>query len=144
MGSPRDYDEDRRDDGLIDRLSGRNIDAKHLLEESRLAKKYRLEQELVRIREQLEGREVIHADIVEDQEFRVDLYTKRLEDLYTTGRGMRNGERRRLKDKIESFYQALREEHRQQWRDLQDLEQDRREVLRELEELRDTSLEDLL
>lgn len=140
MGEPRDY----REDGLIDRLSGWNIDVEEVLERTRSAKRYRLERELERIREQLEDREEVHADIVQELEFKVDVYQRRLEDLYTTGRGERDGERRRLQDRIESFYRALREEHREHWRDRQELEQERREVLRELAELEDGSLSDLL
>ena len=46
-----------------------------------------------------------------------------------------------LKDQIEGFYTELRREKRSQWRDRQELEQERREILRELTEIK---MDDLL
>ena len=113
------------------------------LERSQHRHNERLVTELNRIDEQLEERDAIHMEIVSELEWRIDRYTDRLEHFYNTGTGKQDGTRERVKDRIASFQQQLREEHRDHWRDRQELERERRTILRELAELEE-DLSDLL
>lgn len=83
-----------------------DIDVSAALEESHASREERLEQDLERIAEQLEGRDEIHADIVNELEWKIDRYTDRLETLYTTGRGKQDGERDRLKRRLTEIYRS--------------------------------------
>lgn len=114
------------------------------LEQSQHQHRERLEAELAEINRQLDRRDEIHTEIVDAVEWKVEWYTDRLERLYMQGRGKQDGKRQRLQDRIEAFYQELRNEHRQHWRDRQDLEQERREVLREIAEAADDIVSELL
>ena len=105
------------------------------LERSQRQHNDRLADELDRIDEQLEERNAIHTEIVDELEWKIERYTDRLEHLYKTGTGKQDGTRERVKDRITSFQQQLREEHRDHWRDRQELERERRTILRELAEL---------
>ena len=89
------------------------------------------------IEEQLERRDEVHEEIVDELESKLDWYKDRLESLYKQSRG-RNGEREQLKQRISSFYRQLREEKQQHWRGRQELEQERRDLLRELNENEET------
>lgn len=131
--------------GVVDQLAGFNdIDINEVLERSQASKKQRLEQELARIREQLEARDTVHEEIVDELEWKIDQYTDRLGSLYARGKGRADGKRERLQDRIVAFYRQLREEQREHWQDKQQLEQERRQVRRELEELDDDALSELL
>ena len=68
----------------------------------------------------------------------------RLDHLYTIGKGRLDGSRDRLKDRLEHFYQELRAEHRTHWQDRQQLEQERRELRRELAAATDESLAEFM
>ena len=105
------------------------------LERSQRHHNDRLANELNRIDEQLEERDAIHTEIVDELEWKIKRYTDRLEHLYNTGIGKQDGTRERVKDRITSFQEQLREEHRDHWRDRQELERERRTILRELAEL---------
>lgn len=133
MAESFDYSEE---DGFFDRLRSWDVDVDELLEESREQQKAWLQKEIERINDQLEQRDAVHGDIVAELEWKIDRYSDRLEKLYSQTRGKRDGERDRIKDRIETFYQELREEHRQHWRDRQQLEEERRDILRELDEVR--------
>jgi trichohyalin len=122
----------------------RDIDISAALEESHASREERLEQDLERIAEQLEGRDELHADIVDELEWKIDRYTDRLESLYTTGRGKEDGERNRVKQRLTEIYRELRDEHREHWQDRQALERERRDVLRELAALDDDNLLEML
>lgn len=98
-----------------------------------------MEKELERIDEQLEERRQVHHEIVDELESKIDWYSDRLEKLYKQRRG-RNGERSQLKDQINLFYQRIREEKQQHWHDKQRLEEERRNLLRSLDELNDSEL----
>lgn len=130
--------------GLINRLQSWDIDIDELLEESKTSERERLARELEEVEKQLDSRDDIHEEIVDELEWKVDWYTDRLESLYKTGRGLKDDERERLQNRIEAFYVYLREEHRGHWRDRQELEQERREIVRELAELEDDTLSELL
>lgn len=139
-GDDRGYDE-----GLLDRLEPwDDIDVADVLERSEDAERDRLAAELARIEEQLEGRDAVHEELVAELERKIDRYTDQLETLYAQMRGRKGGVRKRVKDRIEAFYQELREERRRHWEDRQELEETRRAVLRELSELDDASLSELL
>lgn len=115
-----------------------------LLEQTQAAHTERLEQELAQIKGQLADRDRIHRDVIENLEWRIERYSDRLEHLYTIGKGRTDGTRERVKDRIVSFYRDLRDERRAHWRDRQKLEQERRDVVRELDEVTDDSLSELL
>lgn len=113
------------------------------MERSQESEKQRLEQELEHIREQLENREKLHQEVTEKLKSKQDWYVERLEKLYERGIG-KHGKRQGLKNRIEEIYQAIRKEKRSHWQDQQQLEKDRREILREIEELENTDFEQLL
>ena len=119
-----------------------DFDIEEFLEESQRSEKQRLEKELERISEQLENREEIHQEALDELESKLDWYKDRLEKLYKQGRG-RKGERGELKNQIQKFYQSIREEKQRCWKDRQRLEERRSEKLRELAELEDTPLSEL-
>jgi len=121
----------------VDYLDDLDIDA--LLEESSQLQQQRLERELERIESQLEQRDEVHKEIVDELESKLDWYKNRLESLYKQRTG-KNGEREQLKQQIGSFYRQLREEKQQHWQDKQTLEQERRDLLRELDEVDDANI----
>jgi len=116
-----------------------DFDIEEFLEESQRQQENRLEEELERIERQLEERERIFEQHREDLESKLDWYLERLENAYK-----RAGNVEELKDTVTEFYELLREERVRHWRDKQELEQERRELLRELNELEDTDLDQLL
>ena len=99
----------------------------------------RLETELERIEQQLEEREAIFEHHKEDLESKLDWYLDRLEKAYKT-----TGDVGELKQKVTEFYELLREERVRHWRDKQELEKERRDILRELDELEDSDITQLL
>jgi hypothetical protein len=120
-----------------------DIDIEHLLEQSREIEEQLLENHLLRIDEQLEKRERLHEDILDELESKKGWYIERLETLYKQSRAREK--REQLKSKIEDLYQEIRDEKRQNWLDQRDLEQERRDILRELEDLTtDDLISDLL
>lgn len=129
---------------MFEHLESWDFDVEEMLERSEEAAEQRLEDELERVKNQLEERESVHQDIVDELEGKLEWYQDRLESLYTIGTGKRDGTRERLKYRIERFYALIRDEKREFWRDRQDLERERREVMRELEELDEVSIAELL
>ena len=115
-----------------------------LLEASQEQHQDRLETELAAIEHQLEERDRLHQQLVEELERKIGRYVDRLDHLYTIGKGRLDGTRDRLKDRLEHFYQELRAEHRTHWQDRQQLEQERRELRRELAAATDESLAEFL
>lgn len=132
MGEDFDYSENSS--SVFDQTPAWNVDIEQILERSKEQQQGWLEAELERIHEQLERREAIHERIIDELERKLDQYTDRLERLYKHGLGL-DGTRERLQNRIDCFYEDLREEHRSHWRDKQKLEAERREVLRELDEV---------
>jgi trichohyalin len=114
------------------------------LEQSQTQQQERLEQELARIKEQLDRRDAIHTAIVDELEWQVERYTDRLKKLYRHGTGRIDGTRDQVKDRIAEFQHALWGEQRDHWRDRQELEQERREIRRELQELAEKSVSELV
>jgi predicted nucleic acid-binding Zn-ribbon protein len=119
-----------------------NFDIQEFLERSQRQEKQRLEHELERIEEHLDRRDEIHEEALSELESKLDWYLNRLGDLYDWGTGT-TGEREKIKSRIAEFYREIREEKQQHWHDRQELEQERREVLRELRELSDLKLAEL-
>jgi len=119
-----------------------DFDVEEFLETTRARERQRLETELERIDRQLEEREKIHEEVISELESKLDWYTNRLEKLYKQSRG-RQGRRSHIKSKIDELYQELRNSKQSVWQDKQKLEEERRQLLREMEEL-ETTLTDLL
>jgi len=132
-----DYDADWGADFTHD-----DVAIEELLERSEAKEVKRLERELDRIDTQLEDREQIHEEAINELEPKLDWYIDRLETLYTRGGGARDN-RETLKSRITELYRAIREEKRSRWRDRHDLEQERRDLLRAIEELEASDLSGL-
>lgn len=115
------------------------FDVEEFLRESQEQQEDRLETELERIEEQLEERDTIFEQHSEDLESKLDWYLDRLEKAYKM-----TGDVDELKEKVTEFYELLREERVRHWRDKQELEKERREMLRELNELEETDISQLL
>ena len=116
------------------------FDVANFLERSQESERQRLEEELERINRQLEERDRIHREVLDELESKLDWYTDRLETLYKQSRE-KNGKREKLKTQIEEFYREIREEKQSHWRDRQELEKRRRELIRELEETEEPILD---
>ena len=116
------------------------FDVADFLERSQESERQRLEEELERINRQLEERDRIHREVLDELESKLDWYTDRLETLYKQSRE-KNGKREKLKTQIEEFYREIREEKQSHWRDRQELEKKRRELIRELEETEEPILD---
>ena len=112
-----------------------DFDVEDFLEKSQEKQRERLEQELERIEDQLEERSQIHRDAINELESKRDWYIDRLETLYQRGVG-KQGKREKLKTRIEELYTAIRTEKRSHWQDRQELENKKREALKEMEELK--------
>jgi len=112
-------------------------DISAFLEQSLEAEEARIDEELERINRQLEQRDQIKERNREELDSKLDWYLDRLEKLYN-GFTTDAEEKQRLKQKIEALYRELREERRRAWLDKQDLEAERRDLLRELAELDET------
>lgn len=119
------------------------VSPKRLLEQFQENERRRLETELRRIDDQLERRDELHEEAMDELVSKRDWYIERLETLYKRA-GRNRDERDALKQRIEEFYEAIRTEKRQHWRDRQKLQRERREVLRELDEVAATDLLDEL
>ena len=115
------------------------IDVERFLRESTSRQEQRLEQELARIEEQLSERKEIFESHRSELESKLDWYIERLETAYRQRRDPED-----LKQRVEEFYRLLRQERVKHWRDRQELEQERRQLLRELDEISDADLTELL
>jgi trichohyalin len=115
------------------------LDVEQFLTESHERQEKRLQEELARIEEQLSEREEIFETHQSELESKLEWYIERLENAYRQRRDPED-----LKQRIEEFYRLLRQERVKHWRDRQELEQERRELLRELDEIADADLSDLL
>jgi chromosome segregation ATPase len=109
------------------------FDIESFLEETQRQEKQRLEQELERVEDQLEQRETIHNESVTELESKLDWYIGRLKDLEKRSFGKKE-QKQHLKQRINELYREIRKEKQQSWRDQQELEKERRELLKMLEE----------
>jgi len=107
------------------------FDMEEFLEKSQHHQEQRLEQQLERIKRQLEERDRIFEENRNELESKLDWYLERLQEEYNSVSPESVEE---LKGKIEEFYELLRVEKRKHWRDRQELEQERRDLLRDIDE----------
>jgi len=114
------------------------FDVEEFLERSQKREQKQIERKLDRVDKLLENREKIHEDAVTELESKLDWYIERLEDLYRRGLG---GDKEELKQRIEQFYTELRELERKQWLDTKELQLQREEIEKELQ---DADLDDVL
>jgi trichohyalin len=117
------------------------FDVGEFLEKSQQHQEQRLEQQLERIKSQLEERDRIFEENRDELESKLDWYLDRLQEEYNSVGPESVDE---LKGKIEEFYELMREEKRKHWRDRQELEQEWRELRGELDELEDTRVDDII
>lgn len=115
-------------------LEDQQPDWTQLLEQSNTQHQRRLEDELDRIEDQLNHRDQIHEDTVDELKSKLDWYIQRLEKLYRHSFSQDDQEKQRLKNQIDRFYDELRTEKRQHWNDKQELEKERRELIKTLDE----------
>lgn len=117
------------------------LDIQQFLEQSQSNNQEVLTEEIERIENQLEQRDRIHNQIIDRLESKRDWYLKRLKHEYNTP-GPSSVED--LKKEINRLYSEIRSEKQKHWSDKQGLERDRRELIRELEELNRIDLSELL
>lgn len=129
------FDYDGAAKRILDGSRSWEINVEQLLEQSQTAKRERLTQELEQLEAQLTERKAIHRTLVEELEKHINRYVDQLRSLYTGFSAVDEDRSDRLKQAIRSFYRELRQERRAHWQDRQQLEQERRDLLHELDEL---------
>lgn len=134
--------------GLFDRTSQRSrtstASVQGVVQQLEQQERDQLAKDLTRINEQLDQREELYADLLDDLHRSHDWYREQLQTLYRQGRGKQSGKRDRLKTRIADLEQAIRRERREHWQDRQKLERERREVLRDLAALEADRLSEVL
>lgn len=115
-----------------------DFDIEEFLEKSQRREQEQLQNKLDHVDKLLEERERIHEESKNELESKLDWYIERLEHLYRTGL---SGDKDGLKQRIEQLYKELREAERKQWLDTRELELQREEIEKELQE---TDLDDIL
>jgi len=118
-----------------------DFDVEEFLEQSQEDQKQRLEEELERIQDQLEQRERLHDEIIKELKSKRDWYLQRLTQEYSTPG---KSDVKELKQEVKRLYSELRSEKQQHWQDTQELERERRELLKELSELDQPGFEELI
>jgi hypothetical protein len=122
-----------------------DINATEILEQSRASQQDVLQRELERIEDQLEERDRLYREVRDDLTTRIKRYRKELQQARSRPFGGNEARREELKEKIEALSVELRQERRDHWMDRQRLEQERRDVLRQLDRIvEDDVIEDLL
>ena len=122
-----------------------DINATEILEQSRATQQDVLQRELERIEDQLEERNRLYRDVRDDLTTRIKRYRNELQHARSRPFGGNEARREELKDTIEGLSVELRQERRDHWMDRQRLEQERRDVLRQLDRIvEDDVIEDLL
>jgi hypothetical protein len=115
-------------------------DIEQLLQKSQTGERQRLEKKLQEIDRNLEKRHSIHGDIISDLDHRIEEYE---EELRVQKRQLHGPtETDRLEELISELKERRQEKRLEHWRDIQELEHERRQLLFELEELEET--EDLI
>ena len=109
-----------------------------LLEESRRRQKNRLQQRLRDIEGQIRERREVYEKYIENLEDRISVHDNRLDKAGHVNRPFEE----EVLAKLEDLYESLRGEMREKWRDIQDLEREKREIEKELDELKDAELLD--
>lgn len=116
-----------------------DFDVEEFLRRSEENAEQRLEEELERIEKQLDDREQLFEEAKEELNSKIEVYLERLETAYRT-----RGSPEELKELIDEAYRQLRSEKLKHWRDKQELETERREIMREINELEHSDLDHLL
>ncbi|KAB7514598.1 hypothetical protein DM867_05620 [Halosegnis rubeus] len=120
---------------------GDDWDFDRFLEENQENQRQRLEAELERIQNQLDRRDELNEELLDEMSSKLDWYLKRLEEEYRS-HGSSNVDE--LKSEVKRFYSLIRSEKQEHWNDKQRLERERRQLLREINELTDLDFQDLL
>lgn len=113
-------------------------DVDSLLEESRRRQENRLRQHLQDIEKQIQERHRVYKKYIEIVEERIKVQQDRKDKAGHVNRPFEE----EVLTKLEDLYESLRGEIREKWRDIQDLEREKREIEKELEELKDAELLD--
>lgn len=113
-------------------------DVEEFLEESRRRQEQRLKQHLQEIKEQIRERHEVYEKYMEVLENRISVHQDRKSDAGNVRRPFEE----EVLSKLEDLYESLRGEMREKWRDIQELEREKREVEKELDELKDAELLD--
>jgi len=119
--------------------TGDGFDIEEFLERTQRQQQDRLDEELRRIEKQLESRQELFKTTKAELESKLEWYIERLEQAYRLSKDVEN-----LKQKVSGFYDQIREERLRHWQDKQELEQERRELLREIREIEESDLDSLL
>lgn len=109
-----------------------------LLEESRRRQENRLRQHLQEIEKQIQERNQVYEKYIENLEDRIKVHDNRLDGAGNVNRPFEGD----VLDDLEDLYESLRGEIREKWRDIQELEREKREIEKELDELKDAELLD--
>lgn len=109
-----------------------------LLEESRRRQKNRLQQHLRDIEKQIQERREVYEKYIENLEDRIKVHDNRLDKAGHLNRPFEE----EVLAKLENLYESLRGEMREKWRDIQELEREKREIKKELDELKGAELLD--
>ena len=121
------------------RDSNTGFDIQQFLDQSRQSEEDRLKRELEAIEQQLSRREMLQEQALDGLRSKLDWYLERLERVYQRP-GSQKDKQERLKQEIREFYQQIRLEKRSAWRDIQELETERRRLHGELSELEDSEI----
>ena len=113
-------------------------DVEEFLEESRRRQEQRLKQHLQEIKEQIRERHDVYEKYMEVLEKRIEVHQGRKSDAGNVRRPFEE----EVLSKLEDLYESLRGEMREKWRDIQELEREKREIKKELDELKDAELLD--
>jgi DNA repair exonuclease SbcCD ATPase subunit len=111
-------------------------DVGSLLEESRR----RQEQRLQEIEDQIRERNEIYEKYIGNLEDRIKVHRNRMQEADDTSKPFKE----EVLAKLGDLYESLRGEMREKWRDVQKLEREKREIEKELDELKDAELLDSL
>lgn len=143
MSSGGDEYPDYSEFSAVDVPSGGWRDVVESLQAVEASEADRIRDELERVEGQLRDREGMHEEVVDDLRFRIEKYESEVEHMEGMFRGSEE-DRRRLRDQVRELRGELRAEHRRFWRDRQELEEQRRRLLRELAEVEDADLSELV
>lgn len=115
-------------------------DVDSLLEESRRRQEQRLQEHLQEIEDQVRERNKVYEKYIGNLEDRIKVHKDRMQEAADTSKPFKE----EVLSKLEDLYESLRGEMREKWRDVQKLEREKREIEKELDELKDAELLDSL
>ena len=130
-----DYFDYKTDSQLEPEFNPDSFDVEEFLKRSQEREQRRIEKQLEEVEQELEERNQLHEELVSELEKKLDWYLERLKTLYQRPGSSESGDKNELKSRIKEFYREIRDEKQSHWRDRQELEMEKREICRELEEL---------